>query len=207
MYKNIEDGVIFFEGIIFENPNLRNDWIGSRPYPDASIMSIPHKPEGVRTNGVDETIYTGYRMGLDSACVDIVITTRLEDGTPAVLMSRRKDNVCYGGMWWIYGGALQAYKTIDNFIADRAKKECGIIVSPQALIGVYRTMSYNLIGSTIQLCYVTTVPVSDIQSRMVTDDGHIEIRLFTLKDLPPESNEEYHQYVLRVSKIALSNMP
>jgi hypothetical protein len=142
-----------YEGIILENPNFSTD-LKRLARPVAGVeVSVP---EGV-VNGVSPEVYSEYRKGRDSACVDIVIATTLESGEPAVLLSKRAENVCYGGKWWIYGGALQSYRSIEDFISERAEKECGVPVEPRALIGVYRTMSSDFIGSTLQPCYAAVV--------------------------------------------------
>jgi ADP-ribose pyrophosphatase YjhB (NUDIX family) len=142
--------------------------------------------------------------------VDIVLVTRLETGTPAVLLSLRNPTVCFGGKWWIYGGALQAYMSIEEFIAGRATKECGVPVRPEALIGVYRTIAEDYIGSTLQPCYAARVPIEVIRAKMSTDEDHSNVRLFTISDLILlEGNRapEYHWYPVRVALLALRSMP
>ena len=195
---------ITYEGVILENNIFISEWRKGEcreMYEDTIDV-----PEGV-TPGVSPDIYNAYRMGRDSACIDIVIVTSLEDGTPAVLMSKRADNVCYGGKWWIYGGALQSYRSVADFIGERARKECGVEVRPKALIGVYRTMSGDFVGSTLQPCYASFVPVAQIRDHKKVDDAHSSVRLFTAGELSVMPAAESHWYPLRVAKIALEAFP
>lgn len=170
--------VIPYEGAILENPFLQEEWRNRRPaesVPSTHLLDVIYNvPPGV-TAGVPSEVYSEYRKGRDSACVDIVLVTVLEDGTPAVLLSLRKPDVCYGNKWWIYGGALQAYRSAEDFIAERATKECGVPVKPQVLVGVYRTMAEDYIGSTLQLCYAARVPIEAVRAKMSTDPNHIQV--------------------------------
>ena len=195
---------VTYKGIVLENDIFLTEWVNGEcreTYEDTVDV-----PEGVMP-GVPPDIYNAYRKGRDSACVDIVIATRLEDGTPAVLMSKRADNVCYGGKWWIYGGALQSYRSIVDFIGERASKECGVEVRPQVLIGVYRTMSGDFVGSTLQPCYASFVSVAQIRKHKKVDDAHSSVRLFTADELLAMSAAESHWYPLRVANRVLRAMP
>lgn len=193
--------MLTYEGVIIENPFFRVEFrCGGCREEHADVLS--RIPEGV-TTGVPPDIYNEYRRGRDSACVDIVIATRLPTSEPAVLLSKRKDNVCFGGKWWIYGGALQSYVSIEDFISGRASKECGVPVKPEALIGVYRTIAEDHIGSTLQPCYATRVAYEVVEKKMATDDGHSNVKLFTLGDLEDLPQEEQHWYPMRVAKIVL----
>jgi hypothetical protein len=202
---------LVYEGVILENPFLKKEW-RERSLPAASPPSttlwdsVYPIPQGV-TPGVPAEIYSEYRKGRDSACVDIVLVTRLEDGTPAVLLSLRKPDVCYGNKWWIYGGALQAYRGIEDFISERATKECGVPVKPEVLIGVYRTMSEDFIGSTLQPCYAACVSIEAVRAKMSTDPNHSSVRVFTLEEIEEIPYENTHWYPMRVSRLAIAAMP
>lgn len=198
-----------YEGVILENFFLKEEWRCHTAISRVHAVTLAGQPEGV-TSGVSPKVYNEYRRGRDSACVDIVLVTRLENGNPAVLMSLRKPNVCFGGKWWIYGGALQAYMSIEEFIAGQATKECGILVTPEVLVGVYRTMAEDFIGSTLQPCYAARVPIEVIRAKMSVDEGHSSVRLFTISDLcllEGKREDDYHWYPVRVALLALENMP
>lgn len=200
---------LVYEGALFENPFLAQQWQDGSGLRDIYRVGLVSQPEGV-TNGVSPEVYGEYRRGRDSACVDIVLVTRLETGTPAVLMSLRNPTVCFGGKWWIYGGALQAYMSIEEFISERAAKECGVPVRPEVLLGVYRTIAEDHIGSTLQPCYAARVPIEAIRAKMSTDEGHSNVRLFTISELillKGNCAPEYHWYPVRVALLALWNMP
>lgn len=212
--------MLTYEGIILENPFLKEEWsIAEIRRRKSSLTSgksyefreeydetLGDVPQGI-TPGVPAEVYNAYRRGRDSACVDIVIVTQRPDGTPAVLLSLRKPNVCFGGKWWIYGGALQAYRSIHDFISERASTECGVTVEPEALIGVYRTIAEDHIGSTMQPCYVSRVPFASAVQKMTTDTGHSAILLFTERELAEIPKQERHWYPMRVARLALQNMP
>ena len=194
-----------YNGVILENPFIRDDWKrGVRV--DSTQIDEVNIPDGVMP-GVSPDIYNAYRQGRDSACVDIAIITKLSDGKPAILLSLRKKDVCFGGKWWIYGGALQAYTTVEDFITGRASKECGVSVKPEVLVGVYRTIAGDHIGSTLQPCYASRVPFEAIQAKMATDSNHENIRLFTLEELDAIPEWEHHWYPMRVARIALKSVP
>jgi len=200
---------LVYEGVILENLFLAQEWRNRRVLREEYRAGIGEQPAGV-TQGVSSDTYNEYRRGRDSACVDIVLVTHLENGTPAVLMSLRNPGVCFGGKWWIYGGALQAYMSIEEFISARATKECGVPVKPEVLIGVYRTIAEDHIGSTLQPCYAARVPIEVIRAKMSTDEGHSNVRLFTISDLillEGQHGPEYHWYPVRVALLALRNMP
>lgn len=193
---------VTYLGVILENPDFAKEFLFPHPSNPDHLFEVT-VPGGV-TEGVRPEIYGAYRVGLDSACADMVIATRLEDGTPAVLLSKRSPGVCYGNKWWIHGGATHAYRPIATFLRDRAERECGVRQAPDALIGVYRTMSEDFIGSTTQSCFATKVSVELIRAHMKTDGAHRQVRLFGLSDLELIPEEERHWYPMRVSRIVLS---
>ena len=187
--------------IVIENPLLLlSQWRN----PVVEPLPIVQPPAGT-TNGVPPDVYDAYRRGRDSACVDIMLATRLKDGTPAVLLSKRKVNVCFGGMWWMYGGAVGSYQSMTDFVVERAKKECGIRPDPSelVLVGVYRTCAPDIIGSTLQPCYAARVGLAEIQKYMGTDQAHESIKLFTLRELYQIPTAEQHWYPMRVASLVL----
>ncbi|MEK7068713.1 MAG: hypothetical protein AAB964_02775 [Patescibacteria group bacterium] len=195
------------DAILYEQPlaAIRAAWILS----DNGILSMetPREiPTGV-TKRVSSEAYGSYRRGRDSACVDCVLCSRLQDTTPVVLLSLRKATSYFGGMWWIYGGVLQAYQPVGDFIAGRLEAECGIDLKPEVLIGFYRTCAGDAVGSTLQPCYAAVVPIEVVRRKMTVDEDHTNVRLFTAEDLERIPEQERHWYPLRVAKLALSAMP
>jgi hypothetical protein len=184
-------------------PSLRADWLSRQAFPEDSLREIETIPEGV-TKGAPPEIYGGFRRGLHGACCDIVIATTLPSGEDAVLLSFRNANVCFGSTWWVYGGAVHAYRDIGEFISERASKECGVEVEPQALVGFYITNAADHIGSTMQPCYMSYVEYEVIDRNMLADSNHSNVRLFTLRDLEMMPEQERHWYPLRVSKRVLA---
>lgn len=189
---------MLYEAILFENKPLVWGCTGVR----VSLLDVP---AGV-SRGVSSSAYSEYRSGLDSACADIVVVTRREDGEPAVLLSLRRPDKCFGNKWWIYGGAIHAYRTICDFLSERAAQECGVSAEPEALVGVYRTMAEDHIASTLNVCYAARVPVEAIQAKLATDSGHTSARLFSLNELVQIPLEQRHWYPMRVSQIVLASM-
>ena len=191
------------DAIICENHDVRAGWGKS---PITRMPSNYDVPPDI-TAGVPQQTYDAYRRGCDSACVDIMLCTRLPDGkVPAVLLSKRKPNVGFGGKWWMHGGALFAYEDVRDFAAAKATKECGIEVAPEVLVGVYRTCSPDVVGSTMQACYAARVPYDVAVEKMRKDEGHTEVGLFTQDHIEQMSWRE-HWYPMRVAMLVLGGMP
>ncbi len=161
-------------------------------------------PEGI-ADGVPADVYDTYRRGRDSACVDMVVATKKPDGEYAVLLSKRKPNVCFGGTWWIHGGALLSYASITDFVASRTEKECGVQVEPEVLLGVCRTCASDYIGSTLQPCYAGRVPYEAIAQKAV-DSGHTDVRLFTIAELLEIPKAEKHWYPMWAAEMTLQSL-
>ena len=192
---------LLYEPVIIENPNLARDLKTGLAFPENESF-LEKIPDGV-TDGVPPDVYNAYRKGCDSACTDIVFVTILPDGRPAVLLSFRKKGVCYGEKWWVYGGAIKSYCSIASFISDRAENECGVRSKPQALVGVYRTMSDDAIGSTLQPCYAAIVPYEKVREKQPLDSGHDNVRLFTLVELEQIPSKNKHWYPMQVANLVL----
>lgn len=201
-----------FEGPLIERAEeeIRQLWHKN------GIQSLPREegqvPPGVHPEGnVPSNVYSAYRQGRQSACADIVIVTRLQNGMGAVLLSKRNDDVCFPGTWWIYGGATPVYQDPVAFVSTRARKECGVSVWPQILLGVYVTSSagtrseHN--GSTVNQLYAAQVPLEMIERHRGTDEGHSSVRLFTLEEYADLPEKERHWYVARAAWLAIENMP
>ena len=205
-------GLGLYEGVIIEYApeQIRRLWMSGGM--SSLAKSEGSVPGGVNpTGGVRQEVYSEYRLGRQSACADLVIATRLADGTGAVLLSLRNNNVCFPGTWWIYGGATPVYQDIVEFVASRAKGECGVPVRPQVLLGMYITSSAGTgpehIGSTMNACYAAQVPLDLIEQHRHTDEGHQSVKLFTLEEYLQLPAQQRHWYVEHVVRRTLENMP
>ena len=196
-----------YHGIISETSfvDLELQWSKRDPFPADSLQTC-EVPEGVNRGAVPE-VYAGYRQGLHGACCDKAIVTRQPNGKPAIMLSLRKKSVCFGGVWWIYGGAIHAYRDIAAFVSERAASECGVEVPPHVLIGVYMTNASDHIGSTMQPCFASFVPYDTIMQKMRTDSGHGDVRLFTTEELRQIPESEQHWYPMRIAHRTLESLP
>ncbi len=196
-----------YHGVIIEPslPEMTAQWLKGDPFPEDSLQTCM-VPDEV-TKGATPEAYIEYRKGLHGACVDKVIITRQPNGKPAVMLSLRKTNVCFAGTWWIYGGAVHAYRDVAAFVTERAASECGVEVPPQALVGVYITNSSGIVGSTLQPCYASFVPYDTIMEKMRTDSGHGDVRLFTAEELGAIPEQQQHWYPKRIARRALAALP
>lgn len=175
-------------------PLHKEDWNNPLPPPKSK------NGDNLVTSSVPADVYNTYRLGRDSACGDVLISTKNSNGAFAVLLSMRRQDVCFGGMWWIHGGALLSYASLTDFVAERAEKECGIPVTLKALLGIYRTCAADYIGSTLQPCYAAEVPYEVLEQK-VSDAGHTDIRLFTIEEWNAVPNSQRHWYVDRVIRL------
>ena len=166
-------------------------------------------PPGHRVGGATSEAYKDYRAGLDSACADIILTTRLPDGRAAVISTKRGPGKLCAGMWWMQGGAVHSYRPYHEFLAERAAAECGApadAIVVEALVGVYRTCASDFFGSTTNLCFVGYVDFDKIKSAY-HDADHVDQRLLTLEDLSMLPKVERHWYFTRIAELALTTMP
>ena len=163
-------------------------------------------PEGQRTGGVPTPVYDAFSVGSERACADIVITTHLADGTPAVLTARRAMNKPFGGKWWMQGGSYHTYRLRTDFLLERAEKECGVRPVIQGMIGEFRTCAEDFVCSTTNSCYVGYA-LYDAIMKARADKDHSGLRLLTLDDLSSIPPEERHWYPMFVFKQALTTMP
>lgn len=177
-----------------------------RKYTGVNFITVP---SGHRSGGVAPDIYDGYRQGLDSACADVVITTHMPDGEARVLAVKRALGKPFGGKWWMQGGAIQSYRLIEDFLVERAERECGVRLVIQALMGVFRTCAEDILASTTNLCYVGYAPY-DMVERASVDKDHTAFRLFSAHEFyqdTQEHEEEWHWYPKMTFAQALSSMP
>lgn len=155
--------------------------------------------------GVEKKVYDSYNLGLERACADVVITLRLPDGQGAVLASKWSNEKPFGGKWWMQGGAFHPYRSITDFLAERAEKECGVRPKIEGLIGVFRTCAEDFHASTIQPCYVGSIEYQDLK-KAKPDIDHSSWRLLKLVDLRNLPEEEKHWYPMLTFKLALESM-
>ena len=197
--------------IIWWNRHLREDREDARKngfeFETEDIMV----PEGQRTGGVPAPIYDAFSSGSERACADIVVTTHLSNGTPAVLAVKRAMNKPFGGQWWMQGGSYHTYRLITDFLLERAEKECGVRPEIQGLIGQFRTCAEGYVCSTTNICYVGYAPFDAI-IKARTDSDHSSWCLFTLEDLASHARSlpaksAPHWYPMFVFKQALTTMP
>jgi ADP-ribose pyrophosphatase YjhB (NUDIX family) len=200
---------VYLERVLWDNPYLtqerKDSLITGKPVHELHPTTIP---ADFSPNGAPKATFEEWERGLGKACTDVVICTRLEDGTPAVLGLRRS-NAPYKGMWYMAGGAIFAYRSIAEFLTGKAEKECGLRPSLEALIGFYRNDAEDKATSVICPCYVATVPVKSIRSTKPAD-GHDQWQLFTAEDLDKlesEHPEQTHWYPMHVWRRALQTMP
>lgn len=209
----MEDEVIgLFEGPLLERApeEIRRLWQmeGIPPLAQTAGQVPPMVEE---TGNVSPDIYNAYRRGRQSACADIVIVTRLPDGRGAVLLSMRNDDVCFPGTWWIYGGATPVYQDPVEFVSTRARRECGVPVWPQILLGCYVTSSagtrpaHN--GSTFNQLYAAQAPFEMIEQHRHIDEGHAAVQLFTLDEYAALPRVQKHWYIEKAARLAIENMP
>lgn len=209
MAGSLSGTLVNVETAIFVNPFLfteRKAVLYGAIYDGADGFEKVMVPEGHCIGGVDRSTYDGYRKGLDSACADVVITSRLFDRTPAVLASKRAPGKLFGNKWWMQGGAIHSYRLITDFIVERAEKECGVRPRIEGFIGVFRICADDLLGSTLNLCYVGFVRQSDL-AKAQGDIDHKDLRLLTLADIEGLPKEEKHWYPMLAFQRALMTMP
>jgi len=195
--------------ILFElsDDALKKQRSGIHPFVDFGYkFKNVHVPSTYKKVFLTDEEYTRGTSAWTRTCVDIVIATRLPSGTPAVLSSRRKENVSFGGYWWMYGGAVPPYLRFETFIRKRAKEECGIQPVLGGLIGVYLTCAENMPTSTLQPCYVGNVPFEKVEQAQ-TDSNHDCFRLLTKDDLSELPSKERHWYPMHVFGKVLRSMP
>lgn len=192
------------------------------PLPELALNRIrrfiPHEyvsvrvPNGHLAGGVPPEMYnSGFRRGLEAGCADIVVATWLPGHIPAVLAVKRAVSKCFGGSWWMMGGAIHAYRMIRDCVAERASKEAGVNATPEALIGFYRTCAEDEPASTIQPCYVATVPPGTFDDLMMAniDLDHVNKTLLSLDGIRqiPDGDPSLHWYPRRVFTRVLETMP
>ncbi len=84
---------------------------------------VPIPSDAVR-EGVKTETYDGYRLGLMSACADVVCV-RDTDGKLEVPLISRASTPFQGG-WWPQGGAIYSFRPIAQFILWKLFREAGI---------------------------------------------------------------------------------
>lgn len=196
------------ETIIWLNDHLRADRKNAKKNGFRCLTRSVLVPEGQRTGGVPKPIYDEFSTGSERACADIVVTTHLPNGKPAVLAIKRNQSQPFGGKWWMQGGSYHTYRLISDFVAERAEKECGVRPEIQGKIGDFRTCAEDYVCSTTNLCYVGYAPYDAIMKAR-TDKDHTSWRLFTADDfgLFNERSEGWHWYPIIAFTRALSTMP
>jgi hypothetical protein len=154
-------------------------------------------PEGV-TDGVEKReTYDDFRKGRLTACADVVLFTKCPDGEWRVLLSLRKADKPMGNIWWVYGGAPNSYADLRTFLTKQTEKECNCAPTIRAVVATAYTCAPDHIASTIQPCYLATIPY-ELVGKVATDSNHAAVRLFALDDyylLPAASRHWYVEEV------------
>ncbi len=199
--------------VIGINPNIAEDrkklavtqnYDGSMSGTGRVYNALPPSPVSA---GVDGQTYGAYRKGLDSGCVDIVVTTT--DPTTKinyVIAGLRGPDKCFPNTWWMHGGALYAYCAPDTFVAERAQKECKVMPTVEAYMCTVRTCCDRFAASTIQPCYVGRVPF-EAYKLAEPDPDHSKVRLVSLPEVQKEIEEQkLHWYPALAFRLALTTM-
>ena len=163
-------------------------------------------PDGHEKGWVSDEAHREHRAKREVACVDVVICTRLPGGEPAVVAIKRAPDQSFGGKWWMQGGEVSSYIGFAEFVAERAKRECGVAPMIEGMIGVFRTCAEDHIGDTLQVCYVGSIPYAELE-RAQADKDHSALRLLTKNDLDDLPEGERHWYPMRVFYLALATTP
>jgi len=192
--------------IVFDNPNLAADRrnCAARRHEVVGVSV----PTGRVIGGVPQEYYDGYRAGLTSGCADLVVTTRLENGEPAVLAIRRAKDKSFGGTWYMMGGAIHNYTSIHDFLSWVVEREVGLKnLQPEALVGLYRTTAEDYIADALAVCYVVTVPIEQIREQARPDENHVEWQLFTAEELDKIPQDQQYWHPMHCFRRCLNTMP
>lgn len=165
---------------------------------------VPIPAAATRTS-VPENVYDGYRLGLVSACADVVLVQE-QAGVPKVPLIRRAQPP-FGNEWWVMGGVVFNYRPIHQLLLYKAFQECGnarmtidefvarydlsdsdlfcLGVNIVGCLGVCRTVASDMAGTgkvcdTINVCYMA---IADPEVPLHHDKDHTAIRWVTMEEL------------------------
>lgn len=170
-----------------------------------SANALAPQPDQV-TQGVGGDIYNSYRKGLDSACADVVVTTTDPfTGINYVLAGKRATGKCFGGSWWMQGGAIHAYRSIVEFVVERAAAECGVRPKIEACMALARTCAPDVNASTMQPCFVGRVDWEALKAAN-PDVDHSKVKTLSLSDFEEMDDDELHWYPRMMFTLALESM-
>lgn len=161
-------------------------------------------------NKVSSEHYHGYRHGKVGACADIITWTLNAVGEPAVILTFRKEGVCFERQWWMQGGAIDAFAPITEFVERCAQNESGSRPSVEALIGFFRTTEFVAGNekrqvSTVQPAYIGYVDPNML--KLQADKQHTNAVLMTEKEYAQLPEEEKHWYPSLLIKTLFATMP
>jgi hypothetical protein len=162
-------------------------------------------PPRMIRQGVDGDTYNRYREGLVSSCADIVVTTTGPDGVHYVLAIKRAAGKCFGGSWWMMGGAVHTYRSLTDFVADRAERECGVRPIVEACMFMAYTSAFDVLASTIQPCFVGRAEWEQIE-KMKADSDHLTVQLLTIEQVSACTELHLHWYPRLAFTLALETM-
>ncbi len=120
---------MYLETMFMEVPDnalvaAASDCLRVKPRPFQPALYHDFAVPSCVTPGVGQTTYNGYRLGLTSACVDIVLVQHIDGALTVPMVKRAK--APFGNTYWIMGGALHAFRPVNQFILWRAARECGL---------------------------------------------------------------------------------
>lgn len=194
-------------------------------FTEQQVLSETHVPLEAEPGPVASEHYRGYRKGRVVACADVVsISNHMED--PMVLLSRRT-RAPMQGEWWVQGGTMSCYTSIDRFLQWAFLRECDLLPLPAdqlndfqfmrrfvhnpksipvacgydvpCLIGVYRVPLNELPDA------IAPVGLGVIKKSLVPkighDADHDRIRWATERDIRRDTT--LHPYVRHISLRAL----
>ena len=93
--------------------------------------------------------------------------------------------------------------SIEEFIAARVEKECGVPIEGLAKVGVYSTSAADFPQSTLQVCYAALVPFAAAVEKMRPDANHESVNIFTHEELESIPVAEQHWYPMHVARRVL----
>lgn len=191
--------------------------------------SLPLKsicvPRDATRSGVPAEVYDGYRLGLMSACADVVCVRDTDGKLEVPLISRAKPP--FQGGWWVQGGAMHNFRSIRQFLLWKLFRESGNFdgnieefvetyhLGDDSLscdgvrlvgfpLGIYRTSAEDILPGkvcdTLNLAYLALWPAG---LPFGHDKDHVALRWVTLPELLADKNLCGHWYPQHLATRAL----
>ncbi len=215
------------ERIFFETPQkimvaaIRNSLAfqkdcTARDYEQNSCSEYIHIPNDATRSGVLTESYDGYRLGLMSACADVVCVRETDEKLEVPLIARARPPFRDG--WWMQGGAIFNFRSVPQFLLwklfresgnfegsieefvekyhlDDAALECNGVQLVGKPLGIYRTTAEDSmpgkVCDTLNLAYLALWPT---KLSFGHDKDHTSLRWVTLAELEANPNLCGHWY-------------